>query len=48
LLLSELGDELAKDSSFPSFVERVSALLAQEPRISARLDEVLRELAHVS
>lgn len=45
VLLNELGDELAVDPAFVELVMKVSGQLGSDPRISARLDELLRELA---
>lgn len=44
ILLNELGEDLSGDPGFTDLVGKVSAYLASEPRISARLDQVLREL----
>lgn len=45
VLLSELGEELATDPAFVELVLKVSNQLGGDPRISAHLDELLRELA---
>lgn len=45
VLLVELGEELAADPAFVELVLKVSAQLGGDPRISTRLDELLRELA---
>ena len=45
VLLAELGDELAADPAFVELVLKVSGQLGGDPRVSARLDELLRELA---
>jgi hypothetical protein len=44
ILLNELGEDLAHDPGFTDLVQKVSTYLANEPRVSARLDQVLREL----
>lgn len=45
VLLAELGDELAADPAFVELVLKVSGQLGGDPRISTRLDELLRDLA---
>lgn len=45
VLLSELGENLAADPAFAELIQRVSAQLGDDPRISARLDELLRQVA---
>jgi hypothetical protein len=45
ILLRELGPDLANDTSFVELVDRVSTLIGEQPAISARLDQLLRELA---
>lgn len=44
VLLSELGEELAADPAFADLIQRVSGQLGGDPRLSARLDELLRQL----
>src|SRR5687768_11788239 len=45
VLLNELGEELAADPAFAELIQRVSSQLGVEPKLSARLDELLREIA---
>jgi hypothetical protein len=45
VLLSELGEELATDPAFADLIERVSGQLGGDPRLSARLDDLLRQIA---
>lgn len=45
VLLAELGEALVTDPTFDDLVLKVSTQLGDEPRISTRLDELLRELA---
>jgi hypothetical protein len=45
VLLSELGEELATDPAFAELIQRVSGQLGDDPRISVRLDELLRQVA---
>jgi hypothetical protein len=44
VLLSELGDDLAKDPSFADIVKKVSQQLASDGKLTARLDQLLRQL----
>jgi hypothetical protein len=44
VLLSELGGELVRDPKFAEIVKRVSDHLGNEPAVSARLNDVLRDL----
>ena len=44
-LARELGAELARDPAFGELVANVSVLIEREPRINARLDTLLRDLA---
>lgn len=48
VLLAELGDDLAADPAFVELVMKLSGQLGSDPRISARLDALLRELAAAS
>lgn len=41
----EFGSELAHDPTFADLVRRVSAQLATEPALGARLDRLLQDLA---
>lgn len=45
VLLIELGEQLGTDPAFAELVLKVSGQLGGDPRISTRLDELLRELA---
>lgn len=45
VLLHELGEQLAADPAFAELIQRVSNQLGNDPRISARLDDLLRQLA---
>jgi hypothetical protein len=45
VLLDQLGAELHTDSAFVDLVQRASDALGSRPRVTARLDQVLRELA---
>lgn len=45
VLLTELGEALVADPAFDELVLKVSAQLGDDPRISTRLDELLRALA---
>ena len=45
ILLSELGEDLARDPGFAALVSQVSRHMGDEPAISARLDELLRDLS---
>lgn len=45
VLLHELGEQLATDPAFTDLIQRVSQQLDSDPRLSARLDELLRQLA---
>jgi hypothetical protein len=45
VLLHELGEQLAADPAFAELIQRVSSQLGNDPRISARLDDLLRQLA---
>lgn len=45
VLLHELGEHLATDPAFVDLIHRVSNQLGSDPRLSARLDELLRQLA---
>jgi hypothetical protein len=45
ILLRELGPDIANDTAFAELVDRVSVLIGEQPGISARLDQLLRELA---
>lgn len=45
VLLTELGEALVTDPAFDDLVLKVSAQLGGDPRISTRLDELLRALA---
>jgi hypothetical protein len=45
VLLSELGDDLANDSSFTQVVKNVSQQLGSDPKLSARLDLLLKQLS---
>lgn len=44
-LSAELGEDLSKDPAFSDLAKRVEAQIAHEPRITARLDELLRDIA---
>lgn len=44
-LLLEFGSDLAHDPTFAELVRRVSAQLATEPTLGARLDQLLQDLA---
>ena len=44
-LLLEFGSDLAHDPTFAELVRRVSAQLATEPALGARLDQLLQDLA---
>lgn len=44
-LLLEFGSDLAHDPTFAELVRRVSAQLATEPALGARLDRLLQDLA---
>jgi len=44
-LLMEFGSDLAHDPTFAELVQRVSAQLATEPALGARLDQLLQDLA---
>jgi hypothetical protein len=43
-LTAELGEDLANDPALTELSRRVETYLSHEPRITARLDELLREL----
>ncbi len=45
VLLHELGEQLAADPAFAELIQRVSSQLGNDPRISTRLDDLLRQLA---
>jgi hypothetical protein len=45
VLLHELGEQLAADPDFADLTQRVSDQLGSDPRLGARLDELLRQLA---
>ena len=45
ILLTELGDDLARDPGFTELIHQVSRHLGNEPEVSARLDHVLQDLA---
>lgn len=45
VLLHELGEQLAADPAFAELIQRVSSQLGSDPRLSARLDDLLRKLA---
>ena len=45
VLLHELGEHLSADPAFSDLIQRVSTQLGSDPRLSARLDELLRGLA---
>lgn len=45
VLLHELGEQLAADPSFADLIQRISQQLDADSRLSARLDELLRQLA---
>ena len=45
VLLHELGEQLAIDPSFSDLVQRVSEQLGDDPRLGARLDDLLRAIA---
>lgn len=45
VLLGELGQQLTLDPAFMDLVQKVSAQLGNELKLSARLDRVLRDLA---
>jgi hypothetical protein len=44
-LLMQFGGDLAHDPTFAELVQRVSAQLATEPALGARLDQLLQDLA---
>lgn len=48
VLLHELGDQLAADPAFADMIQRVSSQLDDDPRLSARLDDLLRQIAAAS
>lgn len=45
VLLHELGEQLEADPAFAELIQRVSSQLGSDPRLSARLDDLLRKLA---
>jgi hypothetical protein len=45
VLLSELGDDLAKDPAFAQVVKKISQQLGGNPKLSARLDVLLKQLS---
>lgn len=45
VLLHELGEHLSADPAFSDLIQRVSTQLGSDPRLSERLDELLRQLA---
>ncbi len=45
VLLHELGEQLAADPAFGDLIQRVSNQLGEDPRLSARLDDLLRQIA---
>jgi hypothetical protein len=45
VLLHELGENLSADPAFSELIQRVSSQLGSDPRLSARLDELLQQLA---
>jgi hypothetical protein len=45
VLLHELGEELAADAAFAELIQKVSGQLGGDPKISERLDQLLRKLA---
>lgn len=45
VLLHELGEQLAADPAFVDLTQRISNQLGSDPRLGARLDELLRQLA---
>lgn len=45
VLLHELGEHLSADPAFSDLIQRVSSQLGSDPRLSARLDELLLQLA---
>lgn len=44
ILLNELGEDLARDPGFAELVQKVSLHMGNEPAVSSRLDQVLRDL----
>ena len=44
ILISELGDNLVMDPAFADLVRKVSAQLSSDPKLSARLDDLLKDL----
>lgn len=44
ILLNELGEDLSRDPGFAELVQKVSTELGGEPAVSARLDQILRDL----
>jgi hypothetical protein len=45
VLLSELGEDLANDSAFVQVVRNISQQLGNNPKLSARLDLLLKQLS---
>lgn len=45
VLLHELGEELAADAAFAELIQKVCGQLGGDPKLSERLDQLLRKLA---
>lgn len=45
MLLHELGEELAADAAFAELIQKVCGHLGGDPKLSERLDQLLRKLA---